>query len=193
MSLRPSPSRTATLVAVWLVGLAGIGVCVEGDGDAYSDGVARARAFGYAALVLLSASLCVSPLARWLPAGARLRRALGLLAACTALMHVELAIWSSPLSLAEQLADPTLRFGAGAFLVLVLLALTSFPRLVALLRLRSWKELHRLAYVAWCSALVHSLLAPYAWLRGLGVIAVLVLGLAPLRLWARPRRAPPES
>jgi sulfoxide reductase heme-binding subunit YedZ len=120
---------------------------------------------------------------------AKLRRALGLLAACTALLHFEVAMWTSPLSIAEQFEDATLRFGFGAFLVLVLLALTSFPGVVTSLKLRSWKELHRLAYVAWICALLHGLFAPYAWIRGLCAIAAVVLTLAVLRLVPRRNRA----
>jgi DMSO/TMAO reductase YedYZ heme-binding membrane subunit len=63
-------------------------------------------------------------------------------------------------------------------LLLVLLA-TSFARVIALLRLRFFRELHRLAYVAPLLVLQHVLLAPFA-PRSLAlalVAATFVLGL----------------
>ena len=165
---------------------------VRGDSDAYSDNVALARGLGYLAFVLLSAALCVSPLGRWLRESSKLRRALGLAAAGWALFHAEVGLWSSPLSVSVQLDDPQLRFGFGALAVLGLLAVTSFPGAVRALKLRSWKELHRLAYVAWICALLHGLLSPYAWVPGLCVIAVVVLALAPLRLLPRVERTAEE-
>lgn len=170
-----------------LAGATALGVLVRGDSDAYSDNVALARAFGYHAFVLLSAALCVSPLRRWIREPVRLRRALGLAAAGSALFHALAGVWSSPLGLGEQLADPRLRFGFGALLVLALLFVTSFPAVVSSVALRSWKELHRLAYVAWISALLHGLLSPYVWIRGLCAIAAFVVLLAPLRLIPRQR------
>jgi sulfoxide reductase heme-binding subunit YedZ len=169
-------------IAFSLLSVAWVGLFVVGDSHAYSDGVAQARALGYIGLLLLSAVLCVSPFRRWLRASSKLQRALGLAAASTALIHVEVAVWSSPLSFAEQLDEPRMRFGFGAFAVLGLLALTSFPAVVAGVRLRSWKELHRLAYLAWICALLHALLSPYAWLRGLSAIAGVVIAMVVLRL-----------
>lgn len=171
--------------------VAAIMLFVRGDADAYSDNVALARALGYVAFVLLSAALCVSPFARWLRETSKLRRALGLAAAGAALFHAEVGLWSSPLSVSEQLDAPQLRFGFGALAVLGLLAVTSFPGAVTALKLRSWKELHRLAYVAWICALLHGLLSPYAWMRGLCGIAAVVLTLGLLRLVPRAKRKPP--
>jgi methionine sulfoxide reductase heme-binding subunit len=179
------------VAALWVVSLVAVMFSASGDSDAYSAAVAGARALGYHALVFLSAALCVSPLRRWLPRRAVLRRALGLAAAGSALLHGAVGLGTSPLTWTEQLADPQLRFGIGAFIVLVLLGLTSFPRLVAALRLRSWKELHRLAYVAWICALLHGLLSPYAWMYGLLALAAVVSALAPLRfLPQRPGNEP---
>ncbi|HTU58257.1 MAG TPA: ferric reductase-like transmembrane domain-containing protein, partial [Polyangiales bacterium] len=142
---------------------------------------------------LLSAALCVSPFSRWLRESSKLRRALGLAAAGAALFHAEVGLWSGPLNVSEQLDDPQLRFGFGALAVLGLLAVTSFPGAVTALKLRSWKELHRLAYVAWICALLHGLLSPYAWVRGLCAVAVVVLALAPLRLLPRAKRERPNA
>jgi len=176
-----------------LFGAVAIALFVRGDGDAYSDTVALARGLGYLAFVLLSAALCVSPLRRWLPESSTLRRALGLAAASAALFHAEVGLWSSPLGVGEQLADPQLRFGFAGLALLGALAVTSFPAVVTWMRLRSWKELHRLAYIAWLCALLHGLLSPYAWMRGLCAIAAVTLTLGLLRLVPRPTRTPPAS
>lgn len=129
------------------------------------------------------------PVGRNSGGGARLRRALGLASTASASLHSVLGMYSSPLQLAEQVEDAHLRFGFGALLVLLLLALTSFPRLVQRLRLRSWKELHRLAYVAFPLALLHGLLGPYASTRALIGIGVVVAGVGLLRLWPAYGRA----
>lgn len=181
-------SMRGLVASAALVIVAAILLFMRGDSDAYSDNVALARGLGYLAFVLLSTALCVSPFARWLRESAKLRRALGLAAAGAALFHAEVGLWSTPLDVAEQFADPQLRFGFGALAVLGLLAVTSFPGAVVALKLRSWKELHRLAYVAWICALLHGVLSPYAWIRGLCVIAAIVLTLGLLRLVPRARR-----
>lgn len=177
----------ALALGAFLLGSAYAALFVTGDSDAYSTVIAQTRALGYASFLLLSAALCVSPFARWIRERAQLRRALGLAAAAMTFIHALLAVTSSPLCLADQLADARLRFGFGAFAVLCVLAITSFPRVVSWSRLRSWKELHRLVYVAWICALLHGLLSPYAWLRGLCVIAASVLILAILRWLPRVR------
>lgn len=186
----PRFSLNRVIAGLFVLGVVAVALGVEGEADAYSDVVALVRGFGYLAFVLLSAALCVSPLCRLL--GARvsaLRRALGLAAASGAALHAVAASSSSPLSLREQFADPHLRFGIGALAVLWMLALTSFPRLVRALRLRSWKQLHRLAYVAWCCAWLHALFSPYVWLPSLLGLAVVVLLIGLGRLWPRSDRA----
>jgi sulfoxide reductase heme-binding subunit YedZ len=136
---------------------------------------------GYGALGALVLSLAVTPLSRLAaflgrplpgaPATAG-RRVLGITAAVLAAVHGLLAMatylqwqWSTVWQW------PYLRAGAVAVGILLLLLVTSFPRWVALLRLRLWKPLHRLAYVAAFLAFQHLLLAPFAGER-------LVLGLA---------------
>lgn len=181
---------TGGLVAgALLLSVAAIMLFVRGDADAYSDNVALARGFGYLAFVLLSAALCVTPFARWLRQSTKLRRSLGLAAAGSGLFHAEVGLWSSPLGVSEQLGEPQLRFGFGALAVLGLLAVTSFPGVVTALKLRSWKELHRLAYVAWICALLHGLLSPYAWVCALCAMAIVVPTLGLLRLVPRAKRA----
>lgn len=180
---------------LWLSSLVGSWLLFAGDGDAYSARVAGARALGYHAWALLSAALCVSPLQRLLGtlgyalSGASLRRALGLAAWASGLLHAFVGALSSPLSIGAQLDDPHLRFGVGALGVLCVLGATSFSPVVRSLRLRSWKELHRLAYVAWGCATAHALLGPYAWTRGLLTLALVIAGFGLLRLLPRRERS----
>jgi DMSO/TMAO reductase YedYZ heme-binding membrane subunit len=178
------------VAGVWLASAIAVCVVMVGDNDAYSDQLARTRGLGWHALVALSGALCITPISRWLRESAKLRRALGLAAVSSALLHALLAVTRSPLVLREQLADAHLRFGLGALLVLGLLAITSFPRIVVLLRLHSWKELHRLAYVAWGCVLLHALLSAYAWTRGLFGLTAIVALVSLLRLVPKRERAP---
>ena len=165
--------------------------------SAYTTRVVCARALGFHALLGLSASLCVTPLQRLLGTmgrslrgTAQLRRALGLASVASGALHAGVGVWSSPLRLREQLDDAQLRLGVGAIAVLCLLGATSFPSVVQWSKLRSWKELHRLAYVAWSLALLHGLLATYAWTLGLLGIAAIVGVFGVLR--ALPVRKTPE-
>ncbi len=131
------------------------------------------RGTGWVALGALLLSLCMTPLGR---IGSRLsgrakpaadlalaRRALGITAAWLALGHACLSLaLDLHGNLAALLAWPHLRAGLAALCVLLVLLLTSFGALIARLRLRFWKELHRLAYVAALLALQHVLLSPFA-------------------------------
>lgn len=159
------------------------------------------RASGWGALVALAASLSASPLGRALayrthragPHVAAFRRALGLTAAALATVHGALALGTyldAEVELAWELAWT--RAGLLAWLILAALAVTSSTRLVRLARVRAWKPLHRLAYVAGLLALQHVLLAPLA-SRG-AALALLgaTLALGALRALPRPDAAPPE-
>jgi len=153
------------------------------------------RGSGWLALSILIAALFATPiqlvsrlrdreLAPVVKSSA-LRRALGITAAWLALLHGLLA-YAGPLQARIGAAFTTshLVAGATALGVLLLLLLTSFGRVLRALRLRYWKELHRLAYVAAVLALQHLLLSPSAPRRlVLAVAAILALGLA-LRLLA---------
>ncbi len=131
------------------------------------------RAIGWTALGALACALSASPVARIarfvrprhtfpLRLGPT-RRALGISAAVLALAHATLALvgpldgaWGAVLSWAY------LRAGLVALTVLAALLATSFPRVVRALRVRLWKPLHRLAYVAAALVLVHLVLSPFA-------------------------------
>lgn len=160
------------------------------------------RATGWTAIVTLALALSATPVGRALErlgrasstAVSRVRRALGIAAAALASAHLGLALATLLDGSFRRLLDvPWMRAGAVAASILGLLWLTSYPKLVATLRLKHWKVLHRLSYVAGALALQHAVLSPMssgAWLLGLGAVVLL---LAPLR-WlpkrSRPRPTP---
>ncbi len=145
------------------------------------DALRLLRASGWLPALLLALSLAVTPTLRLplpLPPAARARlagarRPLGIAAGLGALGH---AVIASQLYLQSDLVSalrdiPWLRSGALALAVLVALLVTSSRRLVRAARLRLWKPLHRLAYVAAALVVHHLALAPFA-------PRVAVLGLA---------------
>ncbi len=135
-----------------------------------------ARFSGWLSLVALSLSLCVSPVLRLSQRfeigrlstvrAPELRRLTGMASAWLALVH--LALGFIPLhdearaSAAWLLDTAHVRAGLSALLVLLALLLSSFAAVVRGLHLRAWKELHRLAYVAFACAVQHVLLSPFA-------------------------------
>jgi len=130
-------------------------------------------ATGYSALGALFLAMSVSPFIRVVqfaalpwprPAAlAAFRRAFGITAASFALLHASLALstylWDA---WAVVVSRPFYRSGAIALLLLTALLLTSFPRVVSILRIGHWKALHRLAYAAVLLVLHHLLLSPFA-------------------------------
>ena len=118
-----------------------------------------------------------------------LRRALGITTAALASAHATLAL-STYLREAwhHVLAVSWLRSGFVALVILLALWATSYPALVRWAKIRLWKPLHRLAYVAFALALHHALLSPLAPRIGLIALAVIVLGLGVIRWlpWSRP-------
>jgi sulfoxide reductase heme-binding subunit YedZ len=160
-----------------------------------------ARLSGWVALAFLLLALLATPVARlallarrplpnaWVSA---VRRACGVASALLATTHALVALsgylgWNWDVLLHR----PYLRAGGVALLVLGALAATSFSRVVQVLRLTVWKELHRLAYVAFALALLHLVLSPFApRLWTLGVLgAVLLLGFLRIVEPARPGAA----
>lgn len=118
---------------------------------------------GWQAILLLLATLAVSPLGRRAPRLRPWRRALGLAAAVAAAAHVAAvarAGWLEPLE--GLLTEPQLRAGGAAALILVALTLTSSRRLVRALRLGHWRPLHRLVYVAGAFVVHHVALSAHA-------------------------------
>lgn len=157
------------------------------------------RASGWCALGALLLSLSASPLGLLVrafgPHVPAFRRALGISAAASATLHGALALRSYlAASLPHLLDHPWMRGGVAAWAILLALWITSSPRIVARLRVRAWKPLHRLAYVAALFALQHTLLspmAPRAWVLGLFGAALVLGALRLLRFARRPRTVHP--
>ena len=152
-----------------------------------------ARGTGYSALVALLASQSLRPLRRWgivsPQTHLRWRRRLGILAAFLASGHALLQWFTFLQGDLRQAARETLwlQFGMVAWALLLVLWLTSYPRVVRWLRLRHWQELHRLSYVATLWACLHVLLAPWGtpWLALLFLLFSVVLLLLRIPHWRR--------
>jgi len=146
------------------------------------------RGTAWSAFIGLALTLCVSPVGRvlakrkWCKRASvdRLRRAFGITTAALATAHAALGLttylgdsWHLLLELAW------VRSGLLAWSVLLALWLTSYPALVKRLRIKLWKPLHRLAFVAFALAAHHALISPFAprdWVFGtVAVVAAVAL------------------
>lgn len=158
------------------------------------------RASGWAPAIVLALSLSVTPIAGLVrrvrgtaPRGASsLRRALGIIAASLALVHavVALGVYVPRPWFAVIAGVPWLLSGALALVVLVALLVTSFPGLTRALRVRAWKPLHRLAYVAALLVAHHLAVGPFApraWVVAWAGVVTFALA---LRVVLREPRAP---
>jgi len=123
--------------------------------------------FGFVACILLAAVLSLTPLRvvfpRWRPALAlnRHRRLVGVSAFFYALIHLGFQIlheggWPT---FFKDIRKPFLFVGMLTFLILLVLAATSFNFMVRWMGGRRWKNVHRLAYVAAPLAAFHQALA----------------------------------
>ena len=130
------------------------------------------RASGWAPAIVLALSLAVTPCAGLIrrvrgtaPRGASsLRRALGITAASLAIVHaiVAFGVYVPRPWFAVIRGVPWLISGALALTVLVALLVTSFPAPTRALRVRAWKPLHRLTYVAALLVAHHLAVGPFA-------------------------------
>ena len=125
------------------------------------------RGLGDWALRFMCAVLAVTPLRVQfaVPALARYRRMLGLLAFFYALMHLlAYAVFDMGLDVSEILRDiakrPFILVGTLTLLLLLPLALTSFNRAIRWLGAARWQRLHRLMYAAALTMLLH-----FFWMR----------------------------
>lgn len=163
--------------------------CSRGGLDAVGD-VAASRWLGWGALTFLLLSQAMSPAARLRligPAAQAIgRREFGIAAAILASLHA-LFGWVVVYRghFLEELANtPWLEAGLASWLLLLLLWATSYPRLVSRLRLRAWKSLHHLAYVALALAWVHLFDSPWALRWVVELLGFVILSLWLLRLVA---------
>ncbi|MCB9647586.1 MAG: ferric reductase-like transmembrane domain-containing protein [Deltaproteobacteria bacterium] len=137
---------------------------------------------GWLAAVLLVASLTVSLVAR------RARRPLGLAAAGAAALHAGWSVAQGWVTPAALITEPQLRSGATALAILLLLTLTSWPSVVASLRLGHWRPLHRASYAAAALVVHHVALSSRAPLWGLAALAGAIASLLAIRVVRGVRR-----
>jgi sulfoxide reductase heme-binding subunit YedZ len=129
------------------------------------------RGFGYAALISFALSFSVTPLNRLLllfkyktiPVFMlAFRRALGISAACFALIHAGLVLylqlegnWGALIHI------PFYRAGLLALIMLLILLTTSYPRVLKLFRIKLWRHLHKLVYIIGFILLQHIWLSTF--------------------------------
>lgn len=120
------------------------------------------RTTGTLALVFLCLSLAVTPIrkALGLPWMVQLRRTLGLFAFFYGCLHLLAYTWFDKsfnfgAIVEDTLKRPFIFLGMFAFLVLVPLAITSTNRMVKRLGGQRWNRLHKLAYIAAISGVIH--------------------------------------
>ncbi|MBT1445542.1 protein-methionine-sulfoxide reductase heme-binding subunit MsrQ [Shewanella sp. JM162201] len=142
---------------------------------------------GKGALNILLVTLLVSPLAKALQAGFLLecRRLIGLWSFAYAGLHLAIFIsldllFAFNLLFSEVIKRPYLVVGMLAFIVLLLLAVTSFNRLRRRMG-KGWQLLHNLIYLAAPVIVLH-----YAWSVKSGLIEPMLYGAAvAVLLWIR--------
>ncbi len=179
--------RPALWIPVLTVAAVGGGAAWVWSAWSAASWVGLSRVSGWLAAGLLLASLAASPFGRGTDGKRvkRWRRALGIGAAVGSLAHLTIGL-AGPLrdSLDALWTWPTYRAGALATLILVLLLATSFR---ATTRIKVWKPLHRLAYVAGALVALHLLRLPFASLVG---FLVFTSALATLLAWRLALRRP---
>ena len=141
---------------------------------------------GTLALVFVCLSLAVTPLrkALGLPWLIQLRRTLGLFAFFYGCLHLLAYTWFDKSFKLGAIVEDTLKrpfifLGMFAFLVLIPLAITSTNKMVKRLGGRRWSLLHKLAYVAAVSGVIHYYLLVKADTRiplAFGVVLAALLG-----------------
>lgn len=184
-----------TKAAVWVVGLLPFGRLLRGMwvGELGADPVETLlHQTGTWGLILLLVTLSVTPVRRvtgWNRV-VKLRRLLGLFAYFYAVLHVATYVVLdqslAPSFIVEDVIErPYVTVGAGAFLILSLLALTSTRDWIRRLG-RRWQTLHRLVYVAGALGVVHFLWQVKADAREALVFASVYAALMLFRLpWSR--------
>jgi methionine sulfoxide reductase heme-binding subunit len=160
----PGPSRWVkpAAIAVLLLPLAKLGWDAAGDGLGANPVEAALNRLGFWSITLLAVSLVPTPAkdllgAAWLQ---RLRRVLGVTAFAYALLHFSFYVvvdkffdWRT---ISQDLTKrPFIMVGFAALLCLAPVAVTSTDGWVRRLGFRTWKRIHRLAYLAAVLAVVH--------------------------------------
>lgn len=188
MSTRVGDLRSRTLIVAVALGLLVDAVLWLVSDDSLAGHLETMRSTGWTAIAGLSLALAMSPLARATgrDLGA-LRRGFGVAAAVAGAAHAAIVLsgpWIDDVTF--LLYEPQYRAGATTLAILSILAMTSFSPVLRVLRLKHWRDLHFLAYVAMLSSVHHVALSSHAsvwWLIGIGAVASLLLAVrGPLRL-----------
>lgn len=185
--------RGAAWSAVLVAAIADVVIVATAPSSPLSAELAIAKGTGWVGLVALAATLGATlvgavfevRVAPW-------RRAFGIAAAVGGGIHAALTI-STPLvpSIELLIYEPMFRAGATTLVILAALATTSFSAPTRALRIRRWRDLHFLAYVAAVTATHHVALSSHASVGWLVAIAA-YFGLALVaRLIVRRRTRPP--
>lgn len=148
-------------------------------------------------LVLVLAVTPLRVLAGW-PVLAQFRRMLGLFVFFYACMHLLAYAWFDMgfdwvATVEDVIKRPFIGVGTTAWLLLLLMAATSFNRAIRALGARRWQMLHRSVYAVAALAVLH-----FFWMRSgkndfneVAVYAAVLGALLGWRVWRRYRRRPP--
>lgn len=140
------------------------------------------QTYGFVAIAAVYVALVLTPISKITgkhPAMDLLlfsRRAIGVSACYFAVLHVLVALfgqlggWQGLSVLPERFAW-AFGFGAGALLVLALMALTSFDKVITAMTFRRWKWLHRCVYGAGVLLILH------VWMIGTHIANPVVMGI----------------
>jgi len=189
----PRRRRIAVKTVLWIVCLVpalSLGAAAVTDGLGANPIEEITHRTGWWALVLLTATLSITPLRRLAgkPGWVRYRRLVGLFAFFYATLHFLTYLvldqffgWSY---IVEDIAErPFITVGFAAWLILLALAVTSTRGWIRRLR-KNWVRLHRLVYVAALAGGVHFLWKVKADVREPLVFLVLITALLLVRAWA---------
>jgi sulfoxide reductase heme-binding subunit YedZ len=157
------------VLALAVAALAVVGLLARSQGGTWDPTrkLWLARGTGWTAVGALMIALSATPVARLRPRLqpfiAPFRRAFGIAAGSLALLHAATVLFGHLRGAWGALWNVSyLRAGLLALAILIVMLITSFPWLVKRLRVRLWKPLHRLGYLAALLVLVHLLLSPWA-------------------------------
>lgn len=201
LSTPPSPAALRAIKGgIWLLALLPLARLIWlGTNDGFGANPLEfvTRSTGTWALVLLCVTLAVTPLRHWTGLNwiIRLRRLLGLFAFFYACLHMLLwfvvdqgldpaAMW------ADVIKRPFITVGFTAFVLMLLLAITSPHAMVRRLGGRRWQTLHRSVYAVAVLAILH-----YWWHKAgkndfgevsiYAAVVIVLLGARVIRAWRR--------
>lgn len=192
--------------AVWIACLWPIGLLVRGaivPGGLGPDPTAHiALTTGYTTLMLLTITLAITPVRKFVPQlnwAIRFRRLLGLFAFFYGTVHmltwVALYNYFSLHAMVHDIAKRRfITMGVAAYLLLLPLATTSTNWAIRKMGGKQWNRLHKLVYVAAICGVIH-----YWWQVKTGVLLPLpftiviavLLGLRPVIAWRQRRKSRP--